>query len=120
MHYMNLNCETKEEFDEDLSRFKYLKKLFFVYEKKNELKERLILNHIIILYNSFEAKACTKMLLLKMKDYYTVLLPFLIFLGYLPETVVQGIYDKDWIMRISDHALDPAVVNKLREIRKNG
>jgi len=118
MHYLNTNCETQEEFNEDISRLKYIKKLFNLYESKNELKERLILNHIIILYNSFEAKACTKMLLMKMNGYYSYLLPFLIFLGYLPEKHIDGIHHKDHRIVFSDYSLDENVVKKLRDIRK--
>jgi hypothetical protein len=116
--YENYNCESSEEFDEDLSKFKYLKKLFYIYENKNELRERLILNHLIILYNVFEARSCTKMLVMKMKEYHRFLFPFLLFLGYLPGDKITGIYNADFILNVSDVQMDPKIIKKLREIRK--
>lgn len=116
-HYMNSHCETMEEFQEDLLRFKYLKKLFYSYRHKENLKERLILNHIIVLYNIFEAKACTKMLILKLDGYHDCLFPFLIAMNYLPKTgFIDGIKDADTKLHISDVPLDLTIINKLREI----
>ena len=51
--YNNPECTDVEEFKNDLSRFKYLKRLLTRYEEHGELQERLILNHIIVLYNVF-------------------------------------------------------------------
>jgi hypothetical protein len=69
-YYMNSSCENEEEFHEDLNRLKYIKKLLYVYEHKKELNMNLILNHIIILYNVFEPKACTKILFFKLTAYW--------------------------------------------------
>ena len=63
-HYDNPQCQLIEEFEEDLKKFLYLKKLLARYSRDNELKERLILNHIIILYNLFN-DAATNMLFYK-------------------------------------------------------
>lgn len=117
-HYMNIHCETMEEFQEDLFRFKYLKKLFYSYKKKkNVLKERLILNHIIILYNIFDAKACTRMLTLKLEDYLDCLFPFLIAMDYLSsKDFVDGLKDENFRVYVSDVMLDKQIVDKLREI----
>ena len=64
-HYDNPQCHDTTEFFDDLKRFKYLKRLFSKYEEHGELKERLILNHLIILYNVFGVST-TKMLLYKL------------------------------------------------------
>ena len=65
-HYDNYQYHSTEEFYEDLNRFKYIKRLFSRYEETGELKERLILNHIIILYNLFGVPATTRLLFFKL------------------------------------------------------
>lgn len=89
-YYDNQNCLSQEEFLEDLNRIKYLKKLFYSFKNKKVLRERLIINHLVVLYNVFEAKACTQMLFFKLDGYHDCLVPFLMYLGYLPEFVVVG------------------------------
>jgi len=112
-NYDNPSCYNTEEFHDDLKRFKYLKKLFTRYEETDELKERLILNHIIVLYNLFGNEATTRMLFLKMKGYYHILKPFLVLLNYMPE-VVYGVSEEP--IRSSDILMDPVVINRLRKI----
>ena len=85
-YYDNINCSSYDEFEDDLKRIKYLKKLFKKYRDTGELKVRLILNHLIILYNVFEHTACTNMLCFKLFDYLDLLKPFLIFLSFWPNT----------------------------------
>ena len=114
-HYENPYCYDTLEFYDDLNRFKYLKRLFSRYEETGELKERLILNHIIVLYNIFGVEATTRMLFLKLRGSYQVLKPFLVFLNYMPEVVRQiGIEGKDIIS--SDIVMDEVIVEKLRQI----
>jgi len=85
-NYNNPSCSSKEEFDEDINRIKYVKRLFGRYFSTGELKERLVLNHIIIFYNVFEMEAATKMLFYRMEDKFKPLLKtFLVYLNYLPE-----------------------------------
>ena len=109
-HYDNPQCHSLEEFDEDLKKFLYLKKLITRYKKDNDLKERLILNHIIVLYNVFGANA-TRMLFYKVdKDYWDVLVTFLYYLGHMPETLPEyGIV-------LSDIKLDEKVIAVLRKL----
>jgi hypothetical protein len=84
-HYDNPQCSSVDEFEEDLKRFLYLKKLFSRYKNNGELRERLILNHIIVLYNVFN-EAATDMLFLKLeKEYEPQLVTFLIYLNRLSE-----------------------------------
>ena len=108
-HYDNPQCHSLEEFDEDLKKFLYLKKLITRYKKDNDLKERLILNHIIVLYNVFGSNA-TRMLFYKVdKDYWDVLVTFLIYLGHMPETIPEyGIV-------LSDIKLDEKIIAVLRK-----
>ncbi len=85
-NYNNPSCSGREEFEEDINRIKYVKRLFGRYFSTGELKERLILNHIIIFYNVFEMEAATKMLFYRMEDKFKPLLKtFLVYLNYLPD-----------------------------------
>ena len=75
-HYLN-PCVDQQEFFEDLNRIKNIRRLFGRYEKKCELKERLILNHLVVLYNVFEHQALTRMLAFRLYDHLHLLKPFL-------------------------------------------
>lgn len=86
-HYSSTQCCDTIEFYEDLNRFKYIKRLFNKYTETGELKERLILNHLTILYNVFGIEATTRMLFVKLQGQHHLLKPFLVLLGTLPETV---------------------------------
>ena len=86
-NYQNVQCQDVEEFYEDLNRFKYLKKLFNKYFETGVFNERLILNHIIIIYNVFGLEAGAKMMSYKMEErYWPLLNPILVFLGYAKKT----------------------------------
>ena len=100
-----------DEFYEDLKRFQYLKRLFKRYEEADDLKIRLILNHIIVLYNCFGAET-THMLFFKLKDYHGMLKPFVLFLNYLPEVVEY----EDIKLKTVDVPLDPQIISELRKI----
>lgn len=85
------------DFQEDLKRFRYLKRLFNRYHKTGETSERLILNHLTVLYNVF-GNAATDMLFYKIdKKYWSDLKTYLVYLYRMPiETVVTpGIRDTD-------------------------
>jgi len=86
-HYDNPQCTDMVEFEEDLKRFQYLRKLFGRYRHEDELKERLILNHLIVLYNVFGPNA-TNMLFMKLKEFHEYLKPFVVYLNYMPNVVV--------------------------------
>ena len=84
-NYDNPECKSMAEFEEDLSRFVYLKRLFRKYHKTGELKERLILNHLITFYNVFGVQAATKILFYKIEpELHYVLKTFLVYLNYVP------------------------------------
>lgn len=100
-----------DEFYEDLKRFQYLKRLFKRYDEAGDLKIRLILNHVIVLYNCFGPEA-THMLFFKLKEYHRYLKPFVLFLNYMPEKIhYEGI-----IIHGSDIGLDSTIVDELRKI----
>ena len=85
-NYQNSQCMTQEEFEEDLQRFKYLKRLLNRYEVTGELSERLILNHLVVLYNVFGIKAANHMMFYKIEEKnWPILKTFLVYLNYLPE-----------------------------------
>ena len=87
--YDNSQILTIKEFSEDLKKFMYLKKLFNRYLEHGELKERLILNHIIVLHNLFGI-ATTELLFYKTdKEHWNLLGTFLIFLDRMPESVPE-------------------------------
>lgn len=86
-NYDNPQCYDLEEFQEDLDRFKYIKRLLNKYRESGDLRERLILNHIIALNNVFGPTRTTKMLFLRLDGYEELVVPFLSLLGTLPDRV---------------------------------
>ena len=118
LYFLVANYKTptlvKSEVDEDVKRIKYIKRLLRKYKHTGVLKERLILNHIIILSNVFGVEATTRILFLKVdREDYDVLKTFLLFLNYLPE-VVRGIYGNN--IHVSDIPIDLTVVKALQKI----
>ena len=109
-HYDNPQCCNVEEFNDDLKRFVYLKKLFSRYQQNLDLKENLILNHLIILYNLFGDKA-TNMLFFKIdKEHWEFLATFLVYLNRMPDSLPQ------YNITLSDIELDSYITSVLREI----
>ncbi len=100
-----------EDFYDDLKRFQYLKRLFKKYQDNGDLKVRLVLNHLIILYNCF-GPSTTNMLFFKLQDHHKQLKPFVLFLNFMPEMVE---YDKTQL-RNSSIPLDPNIIEQLRKI----
>jgi|TARA_B110000908_G_scaffold94382_1_gene111856 hypothetical protein len=85
-NYTNPECLDVEEFKEDLARFKYLKRLLRRYELTGDLQERLILNHLIVIYNVFGIPSANRMIEYKIEDiHWPYIKPFLVLLHYLPE-----------------------------------
>jgi hypothetical protein len=113
-HYDNPQCHSTEEFLEDLKRIKYIKKLITRYVESGDLKERLILNHIIILYNVFGAVHLPKILYLKMHKQFKYLKPFLVMLNIMPNKILN-VGDED-IIDLGLISLDPIIVEALRVI----
>lgn len=109
-HYDNPQCYSIDEFEEDLKKFLYLKKLFSRYKRDNELRERLILNHIIVLYNVF-GDATTNMLFFKIEEeYWSALVTVLVYLNRMPESLPE------YSINLSDITLDEKIIQALRKI----
>ena len=83
-HYENPSCMTREDFDEDMKRFKYLKRLLKRYVRGGSLRTHLIINHLIILYNVF-GDAATPLLFYKLeREYWALLKTILLYLNKYP------------------------------------
>ena len=107
------NC-IMSEFEEDLKRIKYVKRLIRRYRVTGEMKERLILNHLIVLSNVFGVESSVKMLFYKLdREDYDILKTFLIFLNFMPKVIsgVRGIN-----IHSADISIDFFVAKKLRTI----
>jgi hypothetical protein len=99
-NYNNPQCTSIEEFNDDLLRFKYLKRLFKRYMKDGDLQERLILNHLVVLYNVFGITSANKMMFYKMEDeYWPILKTFLVYLNYIKESELVEIPLNDHIVK---------------------
>jgi hypothetical protein len=113
-YYDNPHCTGLDDFLDDLKSIKYLKRLFNRFLNNNNLKEHLIINHLILLYNVFGVECATRILFLKMDEsHYPILKPFLISMNYLPE-VVYGINGKD--INTVDIPLDELSIRALRNV----
>ena len=114
-HYDNPACRGMAEFEDDLKKFRYLKRLFRKYTAGKGLKERLIVNHIVVLYNLFGPEAATKMLFFKVEEkYWSQLKTFLVYLSIMP--VGFEVSKKGVVMQGFEIPLDEKVSNALREI----
>jgi hypothetical protein len=112
--YDKPNC-IMSEFKDDMKRFNYLKRLFLRYRKINELREQLVINHLVVLYNVFGPEVTSRMLFFKMsKDDYPALKTYLLFLNIMPEKI-RGIKGHDIIS--SDIPVDNRIADILREIK---
>ena len=86
--YDNPQCVQVEEFYDDLKKVKYIKRLFNQYLNEGVLKERLLLNHIIVFYNVFPVRSATRILFLKIEEeFWPILKTFLVYLSYMPEII---------------------------------
>jgi hypothetical protein len=110
-YYDNPQCHDIAEFDEDLKRFQYLRKLFGRYKQFGDLKERLILNHLIIIYNCFGTNA-TNMLFMKLDEYHDYLKPFVEYLNFMPDTIEYN----NTIIYANKIISDPIIIEKIGEI----
>jgi len=104
-HYENPSCLSTEDFYDDLARFKYIIRLLRRYRESGIIQERLVLNHIISIYNVFNVKAANRMMFYRIDD---DLLPavktFLLFLNYLPTSQYKNI------------GIDINIANKLKTL----
>ena len=109
-NYQNPSCKNIEEFQEDFNRIKYVKRLFNRYEQSGVLRERLILNHIITIYNVFGVEASSRMLFNRLDErQFSILKTFLVYLNYCPENKFDSI-------DIVSIPLDTTIIKKLRSL----
>lgn len=113
-NYDNYQYHSTEEFVEDINRIKYIKKLITRYIEKNELKERLILNHIIILNNCFGPEVLSRILYLKLKKQMAYVKPFLIMLNILPDFIYN--IDEEDIIDTNSISMDDGIIKRLRQL----
>jgi len=112
--YNNPQCTEVEEFNDDLKKIKYIKRLLNQYVSEGVLKERLLLNHIIILYNVFPPAAATRILFFKIEErFWSILKPFLFYLKLMPEDKIESIMGKE--IRTNEILMDQGVIDSLRK-----
>ena len=100
-NYDNPQCEGEKEFEDDLKRFKYIKRLLRRYYETGVLKERLLLNHLIVLNNVFSIEAATTLLLYKIQpSYWPALKSFLIYLNSIQEDELKEIEHDEGVLDI--------------------
>jgi len=113
-NYDNPGCHGMDEFYDDLKRFKYIKRLLRKHNVGKDLKERLILNHIIVLGNLFGVEATTKMLFFKLeKKFWSQIKTFLVFLNFMPLKVIVS---AGVIILDADILLDENILETLKKI----
>jgi len=108
--YENPQCSGIDEFHEDLNRIKYIKRLLRKYKRDGVIRERLILNHIIIFCNVFGVQEGLRILFFRVeKDLWTELKTFLVMLNYIPDRM-DG--DEDF----NSISIDEVIADKLRSL----
>jgi hypothetical protein len=112
-HYDNPLCKGVAEFEDDMARLVYLKRLFRRYRKTGVLRERLILNHIIVFCNVFGVEAGCRLLFHRIEsDLHYILKTFLVYLGYLPEGQPKFRLEVDVLAIV----MDMGIIQRLRGI----
>jgi len=109
--YMNPQCIGIEEYNDDVSRIKYIKRLLNRYATNGELKEQLLLNHVIIIYNVFGVIPATRILFYNIQEeHWSALKTIMVFLQTMPD-IIKGINGKDILN--SDIAVDMNIARRL-------
>jgi hypothetical protein len=112
--YDKPNC-IMSEFSDDMKRFNYLKRLFQRYRRYDELREQLVLNHLVVIYNVFGPEVSARALFFKMaKEDYSALKTYLMFINCMPDKI-RGIKGQDIIS--SDIPVDMKIAEALRQIK---
>jgi len=115
-HYENPQCVEVEEFNDDLKKIKYIKRLFNQYAIEGVLKERLLLNHIIVFYNVFSVEAATRILFYKLEEnIWPMLKTFLFYLNFLPNKI-ESINGRTILT--TEIPMDQGIVDSLRKFDK--
>jgi hypothetical protein len=113
-NYNNPGCRGVTDFNDDLKRLRYIKRLLGRYRLTGDVKERLVINHIVVFYNVFGVEAATRMLFYKIQeDLWPELKTFLVYLNFMPQTVIVS---NGFKMPESEIPLDPVLVDILRKL----
>lgn len=108
--YDNPHCVSLKEFETDLSKFSYIKKILTQYTQTGDINERLFLNHIVVCFNLFGNDAVILLLHRVIPEHWKYLFPFLVMLERLPD------YIPEFHLNTSDIPLDQPIVDKLRNL----
>ena len=112
--YNNPQCTSIDEFNDDLKKIKYIKRLLNQYVSEGVLKERLLLNHIIVFYNVFPPAAATRILFFKIEEkFWPILKPFLFYLKLMPEDRIESVMGKE--IKTNEILMDQGIVDSLRK-----
>ena len=115
-YYDNPQCVEVEEFNDDLRKIKYIKRLFNQYSIEGVLKERLLLNHVIVFYNVFSVEAATRILFYKLEEeFWPMLKTFLFYLNFLPDKI-ESINGRTILT--TEIPMDQGIVDSLRKFDK--
>ena len=113
-HYNNPCCTNTEEWADDVRRIKYVKKLITRYVETGELKERLILNHLIVLSNIYQPEPLCRILWLKMENQFSYIKPFLLMIGCLVDYILNVKIEQK--IETEDIPMDQGIIVALRKI----
>lgn len=83
--YDNPHAVTRDDFEDDLKKIKYVKRLLRRYIKDNVLKTHLILNHLTVIFNVFGDAAVPLLFFNLERDLWASIKAFLVFMNKLPE-----------------------------------
>ena len=115
--YNNPQCTEVEEFNDDLKKIKYIKRLLNQYVSEGVLKERLLLNHIIVFYNVFPPAAATRILFFKIEErFWPILKPFLFYLKLMPEDRIESVMGKE--IKTNEILMAQGVIDSLRKFER--
>ena len=115
--YNNPQCTEVEEFNDDLKKIKYIKRLLNQYVSEGVLKERLLLNHIIVFYNVFPPAAATRILFFKIEEkFWPILKPFLFYLKLIPEDRIESGMGKE--IKTNEIFMDQGFIDSLRNFER--
>jgi len=110
----DMELEGVNAFDTDWKHVKYIRRLLNRYQSTGEIKERLVLNHIIVLTNVFGIEGAVRILFAKMPSYqWDIVKTFLVYLAFMPK-IIRGIHGMDILE--SNIKINADIAEKLREL----
>lgn len=84
-HYENPTSSTQEEFEEDLKRFKYVKRWLKKYHESGDINSHLLLNHILVIFNCWNDASIPMLFFKTEPQYWQYLKSFFVYLDRIPE-----------------------------------